>query len=192
MSPVGPAQGGAAGGKCSVVTLSGPPGSGTTTAARLVAAETGLKYVNTGAIFRDMARERGMTLNDFGKLANENPEIDLELDDRQVAIARAGGILLEGRLAGFMVRRAGISAVKVCLVAPREARMQRVSSRDRLDFHEAMRLSEEREADERTRFIEFYGYDLLDTSIYDLVLDSSLLSPEEISRRIVAMLRERS
>jgi len=171
------------------VTLSGPPGSGTTTAARLVAAETGLRYVNTGAIFREMARERGMTLNEFGKLANDNPEIDLELDDRQVAIARAGGILLEGRLAGFMVRRAGIPAVKVCLVAPREVRMARVSGRDGLDFGEAMRLSEEREADERTRFIEFYGYDLNDTSIYDLVMDSSRHSAEDICRQIVAMFR---
>jgi len=184
-----PGEGTMAASRCSVVTLSGPPGSGTTTAARLVAAETGLRYVNTGAIFREMARERGMTLNEFGKLANDNPEIDLELDDRQVAIARAGGILLEGRLAGFMVRRAGIPAVKVCLVAPREVRMARVSGRDGLDFGEAMRLSEEREADERTRFIEFYGYDLNDTSIYDLVMDSSRHSAEDICRQIVAMFR---
>ncbi len=176
---------------CSVVTLSGPPGSGTTTAARLVAALTGLRYVNTGAIFREMAKERGLTLNDFGKLANETPAIDRELDDRQVAIARAGGILLEGRLAGFVVNRAGIPAVKVCLVAPLEVRMQRVSGRDGHDLGEAMRLSAEREADERTRFIEFYGFDLNDTSIYDLVLDSSLHSPEAICRQIVELLRSR-
>jgi predicted cytidylate kinase len=157
-----------------------------------VAAETGLTYVNTGAIFREMANERGLTLNEFGKLANENPAIDLELDDRQVAIARRGGILLEGRLAGFMVNRAGIPAVKVCLLAPLQVRMKRVSGRDGHDLVEAMRLSAEREADERHRFIEFYGFDLEDTTLYDLVLDSSLHTPEEICRRIVTLFRNRA
>ena len=167
-----------------VVTISGMPGSGTTTAARLVVSATGFRYVNTGAIFREMAQERGVTLNEFGKLANENPEVDRELDDRQIALARAGKVLLEGRLAGYMVDGAGVRALKVWLAAPLDVRLTRVSGRDGQDLEVARKLSQEREEDERKRFIEFYGFDLGRTEVYDLVIDSSCHRPAEISRMI--------
>jgi cytidylate kinase len=173
----------------SVVTLSGLPGSGTTTAARLVTEATGFRHVNTGAVFRQMAAERGMALNDFGKLANDNPEIDRELDARQIAIARGGEILLEGRLAGYMLKDAGVDCLAVWLDAPIDVRIQRVSGRERLALDEARRLSLEREEDERKRFIEFYGFDLARTEVYDLVLDSSQMSPEAICDAILSSLR---
>ena len=168
-----------------VITLSGMPGSGTTTAARLVAEATGFRYVNTGEIFRLMAQERGMTVNEFGKAANQNPEIDRELDARQVDIVRQGEILLEGRLAGYMVKDAGVDCLAVWLQAPLEVRVRRVSGRDELDFNQALKLDLEREHDEQQRFLEFYGFDLTQTSVYDLVLDSSVMSPEEIAEAIV-------
>lgn len=173
-----------------VVTLSGLPGSGTTTAARLLTKATGLRHVNTGAIFREMAKERGMTLNDFGKLANDNPEIDRELDARQIEVCRGGGVLLEGRLAGYMLKDAGIRCLAVWLHAPVDERVRRVSGRDELSFEEARRLSIEREEDERKRFIEFYGFDLGQTAVYDLVLDSSTMRPDVVCDAILAALRK--
>lgn len=175
--------------KVSVVTISGMPGSGTTTAARLVAEATGLRHVNTGAIFREMARERGVTLNEFGKLANQDPSIDRELDARQIELCRGGGILLEGRLAGYMLKHAGVECLAVWLGAPVEERVRRVSGRDLLPYEEALRLSQEREDDERRRFVEFYGFDLGKTEVYDLVVDSCRLRPPAICEAIVAALR---
>ena len=172
-----------------VVTISGMPGSGTTTAARLVAAATGLRHVNTGAIFRQMAEERGVTLNEFGKIANQNPELDRELDDRQIALARRGGILLEGRLAGFMAKNAGITCLAVWLDAPHEERLKRVAGRDSVALDDARSLSLERESDERVRFIDVYGFDLNDRSIYDLVMDSACFSPTRIRDRILELLQ---
>jgi cytidylate kinase len=175
--------------KFTVVTLSGLPGSGTTTAARLVTEVTGLRHVNTGAIFREMARERGMTLNDFGKLANQNPAIDRELDARQIEICKEGNILLEGRLAGYMLKHANIDCLAVWLHAPIDERVRRVSGRDQLSFAEARRLSVEREEDERKRFVEFYGFDLAQTTVYDLVLDSSTMRPDAICEAILTAMR---
>jgi cytidylate kinase len=172
-----------------VIAISGMPGSGTTTAAKLVSAATGFTYRNTGQIFRAMAEERGMTLNEFGQLAAGNPEIDRELDRRQVEIGRAGNVLLEGRLSGHMLKKAGVPCLAVWLEAPLEVRMQRVSSRDSLGLELAMQLSAERERGERERYLAFYGFDLLDTSLYDLVLDSSRYNPEQICISILAGLR---
>lgn len=169
----------------SVVTISGLPGTGTTTTAKLVEAAIGYTYVNTGAIFRQMAKERGVTLNEFGKLAASDPAIDRELDARQIALARKGGIVLEGRLSGYMVYSANVNALKVLLEAPLRTRVERIARRDIISLPEAERLTLEREKDERDRYIRIYGFDLNRTDIYDLVLDSSKLDPEQIKQAIV-------
>ena len=171
-----------------VVTLSGLPGSGTTTAARLLARRTGFSYVNTGALFRELARERGVDLNEFGKIASRSPEVDRELDDRQVRRAREGLVVLEGRLSGHMVRRGGVPALTVWLNAPAEVRVGRVAKREHDHPDHALALTLEREEDERKRYLAFYGHDLYDLSGYDLVVDSSLFLPEAIVDTILTRL----
>lgn len=171
-----------------IITISGLPGSGTTTAALLLAGRTGFQHVNTGAIFRQMARERGLSLNDFGKLAAGDDSIDRELDARQVAVAANGNIILEGRLAGHMISRAGLDALTVWLDAPLETRVARVSGRDQLAVEVATELNREREHDERMRYIDFYNIDLQDLSVYGLVLDSSAMEPGEIVQVVLEAL----
>lgn len=171
-----------------VVTISGLPGSGTTTAAHLLVGETGLEYVNTGRLFREMAEEHGMSLNDFGKYAAKNPAVDQELDRRQMERVAKGGIVLEGRLAGHMVTREGLDALTIWLEAPLDVRVARVAGREQVSVSEAMRLSREREDDERDRYLEIYGLDLYDTSIYDLVINSGSTSPRQIIEIILKRL----
>ena len=48
-----------------IATVSGPPGSGKTTASRLLSEKLGYPLVYVGNIFREMAKERGMSLADF-------------------------------------------------------------------------------------------------------------------------------
>ncbi len=166
--------------KTNVVTISGLPGSGTTTAAKLLETSIGLPYRNTGAIFREMAQERGMELIDFGHLVESDPSVDKELDRRQEETARNGDVILEGRLAGWVLKHANLPGLAVWVDAPLEVRVQRVSGRDEQDPKLAAIATAEREETERRRYLKFYGFDLADLSIYDLVLDSSKLSPEAI------------
>ena len=58
------------------ITVSGLPGSGTTTLSRLLAEYYELELVSSGEIFRRMAKERGMSLSEFGALAEKDPSID--------------------------------------------------------------------------------------------------------------------
>ena len=49
------------------ITISGLPGSGTTTVAKLLAERLGYKLISAGDVFRKLAMERGMTLEEFSK-----------------------------------------------------------------------------------------------------------------------------
>ncbi len=172
-----------------VVSLSGLPGSGTTTAARLLEKESGWEYVNTGSIFRGLAREKGMDLNDFGRYAMAHPEVDQELDRRQVELGRRGKVILEGRLSGHVLKRAGVACLAVLLEAPLDVRVCRVAGRDSQPSAEAMAVTLEREELERQRYIKIYGIDLNDRSVYDMVVDSSKYNPGQILAMILENLK---
>ena len=86
------------------VTVSGLPGSGTTSLARYLAAEHNLDLISAGEVFRQMAKEREMDLVEFGRLASEDSSIDRLIDERQKEIAaERNDIIVEGRLSGWFI-----------------------------------------------------------------------------------------
>lgn len=161
-----------------LITLSGLPGSGTSTLAKLAAPELGLDHLDGGTAFREAAAEAEMSLADFAALAEQDDSIDRALDDRLTDRARSGDVLLESRLAGWLVTRAHLSALRVWVACADEERARRVGGRDGHDLASGLEQNRAREASERQRYQAYYDIDLRDLSIYDLVLDSSELGPD--------------
>jgi cytidylate kinase len=172
-----------------LVTISGLPGAGTTTVARLVADALGLDRLPGGEVFRQMAAEAGMTLAEFGVHAQDHPEIDRELDDRLQARAAEGDCVIESRLAGWLVTRAGLLAVRVWVDCDDEVRAARVADRDGTSSAQARHDNAARSDLERARYRAAYDIDLDDRSTYDLVLDSTVDPPERLAGAIAAQAR---
>lgn len=161
-----------------LLTVSGLPGSGTTTISRLLSEHYGVEIISSGEIFRQLARERGMSLSEFGAMAEADPSIDLEIDRNQKEIAHThDNIILESRLAGHMAE--GIPDVlKVCIKAPRLVRARRIKKREKVtSFDEVLEKTVEREKSEGLRYKKYYDIDIDDLSIYDIVIDSSKWNP---------------
>jgi predicted cytidylate kinase len=172
-----------------LITVSGPPGSGTTTTAEHVAARLELELVPGGEVFRTMAAERGMTLSQFGRYAADHPTVDAELDARLADRARRGDVLIESRLAGWIAHNEDLVAVTVFVDCAPEVRAARVAGREGLTVEQALADNAERQKIERARYLALYGIDIEDESIYDLVLDSEALAPGALADRIVALAR---
>jgi predicted cytidylate kinase len=168
-----------------LITVSGPPGSGTTTAAEHVAARLEIDLVPGGKVFRAMAVEAGLTLPEFGRHAADHPDVDVELDRRLAERARAGDVVVESRLAGWIAHNEGLGAVTVWIDCDPMVRAERVAAREGVTVAQARAENDERQAIERVRYQALYGLDLEDLSIYDLVLDSVELGPAELADRIV-------
>ncbi len=174
-----------------LITISGLPGAGTTTTSRLVSAALELERVPGGEVFRQLAVEAGMSLALFGVYAQDHPEIDRELDHRLETRARLGGCVIEARLAGWLAQQAGLASVRVWVHCDDAERARRVAERDGTSVAEALADNAERAAVEQRRYHSVYGIDLLDQSIYDLVLDSSREPPEVMAEAIIARSRAR-
>ncbi|HTP55530.1 MAG TPA: AAA family ATPase [Thermoplasmata archaeon] len=172
-----------------VVTLGGPPGSGKSTAGRLVAAALGLELTSAGDEFRAEARRRGMTLEAFGRFAEAHAEVDRSLDRAMLDRARPGRIL-EGRIQGPLCRRAGIPVHAVVVTASEAERARRVAERDGQAPEEALRRIRERAASERTRYLAIYDIDL-DRIEADLTVDSTARPPDAVADAIVGFLTAR-
>jgi len=155
------------------ITVSGLPGSGTTTLSRLLAEYYELELISSGEIFRKMAKERGMSLAEFGALAERNPSIDLDIDKNQKSIIHTqDNIILESRLAGHMAQ--GVpNVLKIWIKAPLLTRVKRIQRREKsISFDGELEKTVEREKSEALRYKNYYGIDITDLSIYDIVIDS--------------------
>lgn len=170
------------------ITISGTPGSGKTTVAQILEKKLGLKYVYSGIIFRELAKKYNMTLYEFGKYCEEHSQIDKELDDKQLEILKKGDVILEGRLAGWLAHKNNIPALKVLIDADLETRARRIVNRERGAVEKRKKEIQEREKSEAKRYKEYYGVNLKDRSIYDIVIDSTDKTPEEIVELILKKL----
>ena len=172
-----------------VVTISGLPGSGTSTLARALATALALPHVDGGQIFRAMAAERGLDVHAFGVVAEGDPAIDLELDSRLAARGHQGDVVLESRLAGWIATNEGVAATRVWVACDPRERARRVSGREGSDVDLAAAENARREASEADRYRGYYGIDIADTSPYDLVVDSTDAPVEALVTEVLDAVR---
>ena len=172
------------------ITVSGFPGSGTTTVAKLLEKKTGLTYVYSGDIFRKMAKKHNMSLEDFGRYCEKHKEVDEKLDRYQLEILEKGNVILEGRISGWIAHRNTIDSLKVVLEADIDTRAKRIVKRENGDIKKRKQEIKKREKSEATRYKKYYDIDVSDTSIYDLVIDTSDKTPEEIVEIIVKEIKK--
>ncbi|MDD1714806.1 MAG: AAA family ATPase [Methanoregulaceae archaeon] len=161
------------------ITVSGLPGSGTTSLAGHIAKTHQYHLISAGEVFRRMAEERSMDLAEFGNLAEKDPCFDRMIDEKQKEISLAyEDIVIEGRLSAWFVPDADL---KIWLFAPLEIRVMRIQVRDDFrDIGTATRLTQEREASEAARYRSYYNIDIHDLSPYHLVLNSGLWEVEDL------------
>lgn len=106
-----------------------------------------------------------------------------------VTLGRQGRTILVGRGANWILDSA--YGLRVRLVAPLEARVERVAAKEKLAPARARARIEEDDA-ARARFIrQTYGRDVGDPTGYDIVLNMGSLSPEAASDAALAALRRK-
>src|SRR5512140_143709 len=98
-----------------VITVAGPHGSGRSTQAIRLAKAFGLHYVSTGILFRERAKELGISLEEMTRIAAEDDSFDRFLDDRAKKETEKEGVVLDATLSGWVAVKPDL---KIYLPAP--------------------------------------------------------------------------
>ena len=155
-----------------VVTISGLHGVGKSSCAKLLAKNFNLRYLSSVEIFRRLAKEKGMLLEEFSRYVEENPEIDREIDEQTIQAAKEGNVVIDARLSAWKARE--FADIKILLTAPLEVRVKRLSERDNKTYKESLEETLHREKSEKERFKRIYNIDIDDYSIFDIIINTEL------------------
>jgi cytidylate kinase len=167
-----------------IVTIGGSVGSGKSTLAQKIAKRFGMKYVSAGAVMREMAKERGMSLIEYSKYAESDSKVDREIDKRQKELA-GDKCVADGRLSAYLL----CADLRIWLDAPLPVRAKRVAKRENISEAEAEKQITTREKSERKRYKEIYGIDLDDRKIYDLVINNEKFDADTTLEMISAAVK---
>ena len=172
------------------ITVSGHPGSGTSTLVSGLMDHFGWTSLNGGEVFRQEARRRGLSLAEFGELCKTDLEVDRQLDallQERMSLNDAEDIV-ESRLSGWWAYKLGLDCVRLWLEVDDQERANRVVAREQCTLEEALHANEMRTAVDAERFMELYGLLPEQREPYTIVLDATTLSREQVLSAVIQKL----
>lgn len=171
-----------------VIAFSGLPGTGSSTAGKLLAQKLGIDFFSVGTYNKSHAEQfSGHAVEKETEKAvvvwkteqGASREFHISSDEFAREKAKKGNIVIEGKLAIRLVK--GFYDFSVYIKAPIDIRAKRIAGRDGIRFDEAKQTLMEKEKLETENWIRIYGFDFHEQeNEADLVIDTSDKNPEHI------------
>jgi len=157
-----------------IIAVWGYTGSGKNTLGKLIAERLGYKLVCP--TFKDLAKQRGISLMELQKMAERDHNIDKKFDELLKKETAGGNCVVTTWLGPWMVN----ADVRIKLAVSDRTRAERVAKRDGISFDEALKHVRERDHNNIERYKAIYGIDINDEKIFDAILDGEHSTPEEL------------
>ncbi len=180
-----------------IISISGMPGAGKSTVAKMLSRKLGMKRYYMGGMRREMARKKGMNIDQLNEIGENEHWTDREVDDFQKELGeRDDNFVIEGRTCFLFIPH----SVKVFLEVRFEVGARRIyddvksnESRNEPRYRtegEARKAVKKRMESDIRRYKKYYGVDIHDRSHYDLVIDTTEMTPEEVAERIISAVKK--
>ena len=173
------------------ITISGHPGSGTSTLVSGICKEMGWTSLNGGQIFREEAMNRNMSLSEFGDLCANDFSVDKSLDEilKKKMKDPEGPQVMESRLSGWWAYQLNLNCIRIWLDVEESIRALRVVNREDISLEEAVAVNKKRSEIDLARYKEMYGLDPEDPEPYTHVIEASNKSAVEVLEQTLQLLR---
>jgi CMP/dCMP kinase len=179
-----------------IITITGKPASGKSTAAKIIASELGYVHYSTGDLFREIASKKNHDILQANLHAEHDASIDHLVDERQrnlgitednfVIDARLGWHFIPASFRVYLDLDTLVGAERI-LAAPDASRDSTENIPDAPD--EYAKVLDQRIASESKRYKALYNADGHNRENFDLVIDTNSNSPRQVAEQIVEAFR---
>ncbi|MGL4209794.1 MAG: cytidylate kinase family protein [Candidatus Adiutrix sp.] len=168
------------------ISIAGKLGSGKSTVCKLLSEKYQFELYSTGIIHRQIARQMDISTIELNELMRNDHKYDNLIDDEVFRISneRVGDrIVFDSRLAWHFAK----SSFKISTVIDPRLAARRVIADNRgkeevyLDEEDAVNKLSKRANIENIRFKEIYGIDNFEHNNFNLILDTTWLTPDELT-----------
>ena len=175
--------------KKNIISLAGDLASGKGTVSKILMQKLNYGVYRNGEYLRSLAKKMNMTVTQFNKYVVEHPEIDQQIEKSAAEYAKDhNNFIIDARLGWYAVPE----SFKVYLTVDiNEAAKRAFYDKNRKDTENLATIEEqkkdmiERSRIENERYWEIYHVRKDNMKNYDLVIDTSKITPEEVADKII-------
>lgn len=177
-----------------IISIGGNQGSGKSTLAKRLADALAWPRYYMGGMRREAATKKGLTLAQYNKLGESDPQTDLEVDEYQKKLGETtDNFVIEGRTSWHFIPQ----SLKFYLDVSDEEGAKRIFDAGRSGEDKNMNTLEDvlnsvrlRKISDRKRYLQFFGIDTYDLNNYDHVIDTTHLTPDEVFDKVYLLIKE--
>ncbi len=171
--------------KKNIITITGEIGSGVTTVTHKLADSLDYRRFSAGGLFRNLASQYGMSIDQLNDYAKKHPIIDREIDALIQRLGEGSELVLDARLGFYWIH----ASFRVYLTVDSDIAAKRIYD----DIHQCGRTEEspasivetitsiQKQAEStQSRYFRDYGIDISNTKPFDLIVDTNGKTPREV------------
>jgi predicted cytidylate kinase len=182
-----------------IITLGGLPGAGKSTIKNMLASELGLKAYSMGDMRGEMAKSRGLNIDQLNEIGLTDASTDTEVDEFQKTLGEEqDDFVIDGAMSWFFIPHSKkiylavdptVAAERI--FADRENNPNRTDEPDYASIEDTVKALAARASQNDARYKKWYGASYLDTKNYDLIIDTTKLSADEVLQQILTFISPR-
>lgn len=177
-----------------VITIAGDLASGKGTVSKILKEKLGYEIYSNGMYFRKLAKENNMSVTEFNEYVIKYPEIDKQIEKSAEGYAKEHeNLIIDARLGWYVVPE----SFKVYLSVDLKEAAKRAFFDEERKHTENFETMEEHMADlkkrfelENERYFNLYGVRKNDMSNYNLVIDTTNMTPYKVAEEIIRKYNE--